>query len=112
MPCCTHDTNVSPFPSLGIDHEEGVALRLNALDDSLTRPCPPRLRIAEVGYVLMRALWMRFSDTSYLDFGHNGSFQTGTTLCSSSYAEVGRHRGQTGEVYFAENCLSPVSGPA
>jgi EamA-like transporter family len=32
MPSRAHNANVCPLPSLGIDHEEGIALRVDALD--------------------------------------------------------------------------------
>jgi hypothetical protein len=35
-----------------------------------------------MGYVLMRALGMRFCNTSHLNFGHNSSFQKRARDCA------------------------------
>jgi hypothetical protein len=74
MPCGAHDADIGPRSGPWINNKESIALRVDALDHLFARPRPTRFRIAEVGYVFVGALGVRFSDTSNLDFGHNGSF--------------------------------------
>jgi hypothetical protein len=77
VPRRAYDADVGSFPSPWINDEEGIALRIDALDYLLARPRPSCFWIADVGYVLMRALGVRFCYASYLNIGHNGSFQNG-----------------------------------
>ena len=50
-----------------IEHEESVRPHLDTRDNLLSRPNPTCARVAEVGYVLVWALGMRFADTGYLN---------------------------------------------
>src|SRR5712675_1022554 len=101
MPRRTYHADVGPLPGLGIKHEEAVALRVDALDHLLARPRPSRLRVADVGYVFMRALRVRFCNTSYLDFGHNGSFQKRARNCAQFLMRtLDGYADSTSEIFF------------
>jgi len=98
------DADVRPLSGPGIDHEEGIALRVNALDHPLARPCPSRLRVTEVGYVFMGALGVRFCNTSHLDFGHNGSLQKRARNCAQfSMRALDRYADKRAKSFFRQN---------
>jgi hypothetical protein len=98
MPCGAYDPDVRALAGAGVDHEEGVGLGLDAVDDLLPRPGPARPRIPETGDVFMRAFGMRFCDASYLYVSHDGPFKvTAHKRALETYAAGGKRHGHFGK---------------
>jgi hypothetical protein len=66
----TNHSNFGAFTIARINHEKSIRARFDARYDLLPRPLPPRVRVSEVGDVLVRALRMRLGNACHLYVCH------------------------------------------
>lgn len=73
LACLAYDADIGALAADGVDHIERVRLRLDAGDHLLAGPDPATsgtVRVAQVRDVLVRALRVRFGNTSNFDISH------------------------------------------